>query len=303
MSNIFKKLIKFFCATACAIAFSLPLYALDVESWAAPYMYSNTFDLNLWVNGGFSHKDGSILSDHTATGIPSEFTSKMAIYSLGAKADGYSESANINHNTFLSDLNVQTTLLSFSGLYSPASQNPVILNSDPITFSVNELLTTSITTGPPPPDPGPVPPVNEPPPQEHVTVTVDAKVNSDGLFHATSASSSPPTYFVDVPDILDPDFFRFYDLNNSIDQLPGYWLGAIAIQFTFDQSQNGSLAYSFSPAWGSLGVDGAHYEDMVFLFGTVSEPPVAVPEPHVYLVLGTLLGILALVARRKTQVA
>jgi hypothetical protein len=93
------------------------------------------------------------------------------------------------------------------------------------------------------------------------------------------------------------DFYEFFSLNNVPGWTGGngYYLGAFACAIS--DSNNVPVA----PGWAEV-ADNGIYEEFVFLIGPAC-PPTNVPEPSVYIMLGTLLAMVALaISRRKQQV-
>jgi hypothetical protein len=232
------------------------VYALDVQTWAAPWIRPNppptggAFDLQLWAKGGTGYI-GDPVSAHSSYVIqgPSStlFGPSISLYYLGNK----------NQFAFGGFAFAIARNLSFS---PPAAVNffDIFDNSPSLytEYSQNKLAV-----------------------ENKICFKSDTGYVFFGNFNLTGTSDS-----YNDPQFSSPEF-HFYDLTG--DGLPGYWLGAFAFVF-----QQGSIA-----DWASMPED---YMDLVFLFGS---EPIAVPEPQVYLLLGTLLGVVALVAKRKKQIA
>jgi hypothetical protein len=93
-------------------------------------------------------------------------------------------------------------------------------------------------------------------------------------------------------------FYQFYDLSRVSPSLSGYWLG---IYLAAIGTTNNFPILPADPSQVSAGT----YEEIAFIFGsattvTTGHPS---PEPHIYLILGTLLAGLGLVAYRSRKKA
>jgi hypothetical protein len=271
MSSLFNKCIKFLCAVTCAIAFTLPLFALNsaqVQTWAAPWINSGgtatngAFNLPLWVNG-----NGSTLQPHLNPifgGPPSlGFGPGVQIFSLGSRQQ--QETVNESTVTF-----IPQDLFFASKSIAPIQPSIYAPTLTPSLYSQFRVIPPAVSS------------------DFDKVYFSDTLHYSDGTPDLTDYSAGEATPVGD---------WRFYDL--SQEGLTGFYLGAIAInglaESGYFYAGNGHWIASFSGVWTELGGD---YADQVFLFG-----PCPVPEPGTYLMLGTLLAVVAFVARRKTQVA
>jgi len=100
-----------------------------------------------------------------------------------------------------------------------------------------------------------------------------------------------------------PSFYQFYNLSSS--GLPGYWLGAYTCSIDFNGFDFPVLpSIGLTPVtsgWAGPGALEPNYAEYVFLFGSESYVSAAAPEPHIYLLLGTLLAGVGVGAYRRRQ--
>jgi hypothetical protein len=257
MSNIFKKFMKFWCAAVCAMAFCLPLYALDVQNWAAPWIRpdpaptsnNGAFDLQLWAKGGTGYTDTAV-SAHSSyvTRGPSStlFGPSISLYFLGNKNQDPDFFKNLSFDA--------SGAVKFFDIVPPAPDSPPSLYTQ---YSQMNPGTDKI----------------------YFQSEIGYFFNDELILIAGTLYSYYDFYYPDAPS------FHFYDLAGE--GLPGFWLGSLA----YDVNTGGI------PDWSNMP---EQYMDQVFLFGSETT---AVPEPQVYLLLGTLLGVVALAAKRKKQIA
>jgi len=123
-----------------------------------------------------------------------------------------------------------------------------------------------------------------------------ASVNLPLPLPIPSPSPSIPNLIVDGQEFGEP-YWRFYPLSSANGWTSGFnsWLGA----FVCKMEPTGKNSYNIFPAWDQVEMPAYEgiYEEFVFLFNT---QPI-VPEPHVYLILGTLLAGIGFVAYRRQQ--
>jgi hypothetical protein len=270
MNSIFKKFMKFWCVAACAVAFCLPLYSVEsIQQYAAPYMINSgtEFSLPIWVS---THSNPTPIIGGIDTTYFSSNT--MHVYFLGTKnqqaPDESATTFSPSHLFFSSPSTNQMTPAIFTGvpgLYTHATMSPVP-RSDVSGHPDNQIYFSDFLS-----------------------------YTNGGPLNVADVTWNEPT----GNDLINNDW-HFYDLTG--DGLPGYFLGALATDGFYlgaggTNVGNGHVVNGFAD-WSQLAEAG--YADEVFLFGP---EPMGVPEPGVYLVLGTLLGVVALVARRKTQIA
>jgi hypothetical protein len=275
---MFKKLIKFFCASACILLFcSLTPLDQAVRDFSTPYVLTVRgipvyFDIQLWVNGGPSYSDPTIqLPPHTlfTTGTNAATTSQVFYYNLQVQPP-------------------RAVFLEFSS--SLQALNLKDGNAFASNAKIYDKLTIPITGN-----------------QELPTSTLEAfyagQTFIDNTIIHDDKSLDTPSDIVTF-DYQGDSFFHFYDLS-AYAGLDGYMLGAVVSSSEFTQvALDGGYTYSILlyPGWSQMQEEEPIFDTWVFLFGPAMSPT-PVPEPQTYLILGTLLGVAAFIARRKRQVA
>jgi len=302
MNNIFKKLAAIFCA---AVMSSAVLSAMtsaeldsDVHSLASPYISGSTFDLQKWS------------TDYATftTNQPRTLTADSRVYFLGSSSQSFN----------LMDPNTPSTLFFIpdeEGVYVYAGSehtDPSNLQATPETLRVNGIDIFSI----PPTVPYDKAALTLAAPYD-ATFTAMIKLTGSvsGILIYEDASILFQDLRISASDALKPtDDWRFYDLSGDLE---GYYLGAFANDLDYigigvtlvprPESESG-YDVKFNSAWiGDVDSRWASlekgYESMVFLFGPAPTdvPPAPVPEPSVYLLIGTLLVLAYVVGRKKAK--
>jgi len=307
MNNILKKFATFLGAVIMAAGlFQGALWAkypppddaltTDVKAFANYYTANGTIAFQLELFTRPEYKTGAI----SLTSSPSA----MRVYFLGATAitdatitTGSPPGDTISPSLTIAGIN-SPSALTYNGTYSYLP-NSVTCGS--ATLNASEPVYSAQTV-----------PYTNPIYSSSSTQAALEIPNYNGYVFSDSVK-----YFDGAGSIVSSDVndnFRYFDL--TTDGLPGFWLGASMrslvsfnnIVLSQDDPLNiqhynitdiGSL--TLSDAWNTFDKP-RHllYVNMAFLFGP---EPAAVPEPQVYLLLGTLLAGVGLVAYRRRQKA
>jgi len=290
MNNLSKKISAFFIAAAmfagpfqeALFAYTAVEYGL-IRSWASTYIGMGTladpfhpFDLATFKNEGRTPYSGNLVN-----ASPS-----LTVFFLGATNEAGSLSTSALPPA--AQLSIPGyTLSNYSGsyLFSPTSLScngvQIIANTD----TANIMHGADVVLG--------------------STAPLNFLATSTSILNVDSVTSNP-VLEQEIPEftttIADDGFFQFYSLAGDISFGP--WLGVYVpsvhdFTVTLDDGSPASAAVSLMDGWNYVGSDGNAYAELVFLFYPISP----VPEPHIYLLLGTLLAGVGLMAYRRREQA